>query len=174
MNRRKETQVKPFLKWVGGKARRVNEILDLMPEQIDYYMEPFLGGGAVALEVLRRNPDCKALLSDLNPHLINCWRQVKENPQGVIRSVHALDDRYLRLKFASEQKSFYMAVRERWNIYMAVLERCNESMDDEDIVREIYGQPDSVSEIPCTFTATNAGRRTRNEFIITNNLRKLR
>lgn len=291
------------MKWVGGKARRVNEILDLMPEQIDYYMEPFLGGGAVALEVLRRNPDCKALLSDLNPHLINCWRQVKENPQDVIRSVHALDDRYLRLKFASEQKSFYMAVRERWNIYMAVLERCNESMDDEDsggeagragmflwlnrncfqgmwrvnsrgefnvpsrqsrtrgsrvnyeaieqasallknadiqqggfdefvmapgtvvfvdppyirenngrgftaytkdgftdadhlalaeklrlsgatyvltiggdedIVREIYGQPDSVSEIPCTFAATNAGRRTRNEFIITNNLRKLR
>lgn len=74
MNRRKETQAEPFLKWVGGKARRVNEILDLMPEQIDYYMEPFLGGGAVALEVLRRNPDCKALLSDLNPHLINCWR----------------------------------------------------------------------------------------------------
>lgn len=301
MNRRKETQAEPFLKWVGGKARRVNEILDLMPEQIDYYLEPFLGGGAVALEVLRRNPDCKALLSDLNPHLINCWRQVKENPQGVIRSVHALDDRYLRLKFADEQKSFYMAVRERWNIYMAVLERCNKSMGDEgsggeagragmflwlnrncfqgmwrvnsrgefnvpprqhhteesrvnyeaieqasvllrnadiqqggfdefvmapgtvvfvdppyirenngrgftaytkddftdadhlalaeklrlsgatyvltiggdeDIVREIYGQPDSVSEIPCTFAATNTGRRTRNEFIITNNLHK--
>lgn len=55
---------------------------------------------------------------------------------------------------------------------MAVLERCNESMDDEDIVREIYGQPDSVSKIPCTFAATNAGRRTRNEFIITNNLHK--
>lgn len=53
MNRRKGAQAEPFLKWVGGKARRVNEILDLMPKQIDYYMEPFLGGGVVALEVLR-------------------------------------------------------------------------------------------------------------------------
>lgn len=291
MNRRKEAQAEPFLKWVGGKARRVNEILDLMPEQIDYYMEPFLGGGAVALEVLRRNPDCKALLSDSNPYLINCWRQVKENPQDVIRSVHALDDRYLRLKSADEQKSFYMAVRERWNKdmwnedsgdkvdkagmflwlnrnsfqgmwrvnsrgefnvpprqhhteesrvnyeaieqasvllrnadiqqggfekfvmapetvifvdppyirenngrgftaytkdgftdadHLALAEKLRLSGatyvltigGDEDIVREIYGQPDNMSKIPCTFAATNAGRRTRNEFIITNNLHK--
>ena len=284
MNKRKVTQAEPFLKWVGGKARRVNEILDLIPERIDYYMEPFLGGGAVALEVLRRNPDCKALLSDLNPHLINCWQQIKENPQDVIRSVHALDDSYLRLRSADEQKSFYMAVRARWNqnsdnevnragLFLWLNRNCFQGMwrvnsrgefnvpprqhhteksrvnyeaieqastllknadiqqggfgefvmapgtvvfvdppyirenngrgftaytkdgftdedhlalaeklrlsgvtyvltigGDKDIVREIYGQPDSTSKIPCTFAATNAGRRMRNEFIITNNL----
>mgnify|MGYP003461986722 FL=1 len=38
--------LKPFVKWVGGKSSSVNRLLELMPEHIDTYVEPFVGSGA--------------------------------------------------------------------------------------------------------------------------------
>ena len=44
--------VKPFIKWAGGKSQLLNEIRAKYPETIDKYCEPFVGGGAVLLDVL--------------------------------------------------------------------------------------------------------------------------
>ena len=38
--------MKPLLKWPGGKAREIDQIIDLIPEY-DRYIEPFFGGGAM-------------------------------------------------------------------------------------------------------------------------------
>ena len=46
------TTVKPFIKWAGGKSQLLNEIRAKYPETIDKYCEPFVGGGAVLLDVL--------------------------------------------------------------------------------------------------------------------------
>lgn len=45
-------EAKPFLKWAGGKGQLLDEIGKRLPEglrtgQIDTYVEPFIGGGAV-------------------------------------------------------------------------------------------------------------------------------
>ena len=37
----------PFLKWAGGKRQLLVHIEALLPERIDTYFEPFLGGAAV-------------------------------------------------------------------------------------------------------------------------------
>ena len=37
----------PFLKWAGGKRQLLSHIEALVPERIDTYFEPFLGGAAV-------------------------------------------------------------------------------------------------------------------------------
>lgn len=71
---------KPFIKWVGGKTRILDQMLPLFPEFTGTYHEPFLGGGAVFLAL---QPE-RAVLSDLNERLINAWQQVKDKPGRVI------------------------------------------------------------------------------------------
>ena len=40
---------KPFVKWAGGKEKELAVITPNLPEKINNYFEPFVGGGAVFL-----------------------------------------------------------------------------------------------------------------------------
>lgn len=57
------------LKWAGGKKWLLSELRDLYkPGQ--RFVEPFTGGGSVPIGLKPR----QALISDVNPHLMNFWR----------------------------------------------------------------------------------------------------
>jgi DNA adenine methylase len=67
--------MKPLLKWAGGKrwlAAALNEIY--LDSKCDRLVEPFVGGMSVCLEI---NPK-RALVNDINPHLINLYNQLKQ------------------------------------------------------------------------------------------------
>jgi len=88
--------VKPFLKWAGGKRWLIPQILDKLPAFNTYY-EPFLGSGGLffALEPGR------AVLSDSNSELINCYRCVRDHCKLVIKILNRLqvDERtYYRVR----------------------------------------------------------------------------
>lgn len=72
-----DTQVetlKPPLKWAGGKRWLVPHLEPLWrPHSERRYVEPFCGGLAVAFGL---QPE-RALLNDINPHLINFYRQIR-------------------------------------------------------------------------------------------------
>ena len=88
----------PPLKWAGGKRWLVPHIEPLWHRhQQRRYVEPFCGGLAV---VLALQPE-RALLNDLNPHLINFYKQIR---RGLSLEI---DARY-------DQKLFY-AQRARFN-----------------------------------------------------------
>lgn len=70
---------RPFLKWAGGKDRLADQIIDLMPERIGRYFEPFLGAGAVFLALRRTGFLGEAILGDLNSDLIECWAELAIN-----------------------------------------------------------------------------------------------
>lgn len=74
-------KVKSFLSWSGGKFRLLAEILPIVPASFRRYYEPFLGGGAVALEIGDRAQEM--ILSDKNSCLINAWEAVRDEPDRI-------------------------------------------------------------------------------------------
>lgn len=73
-------EVKPILKWVGGKRQLLNEISPLIPGEFNKYFEPFVGAGAVIFSLLPDN----AVINDLNSELINVYKVIKEQPDELI------------------------------------------------------------------------------------------
>ena len=76
----------PLLKWAGGKRWLVDELSAVFPSTSNSYYEPFLGGAAVFF-ALR---PARSTLSDSNKELINCYRQVRDDPQSVLRALRKL------------------------------------------------------------------------------------
>ncbi len=82
----------PFLKWAGGKGQLLATFNRHFPKSFNRYFEPFLGGGAVFFHL---RPE-RALLSDLNEELINCYQMVRDDVESVIELLrkHRNDKHY--------------------------------------------------------------------------------
>jgi DNA adenine methylase len=74
-------RARPFLRWVGGKARVASFLAGYVPPLGDQsrYFEPFLGAGSLFFAV---RPS-QAVLSDANASLIDCFTRVKAEPGAV-------------------------------------------------------------------------------------------
>ncbi len=75
-----QSTLQPFTKWTGGKRQLLSVIKSLMPDQYNNYFEPFVGGGALFFDLAPK----KAYINDFNSELINCYQQIKKNPQILI------------------------------------------------------------------------------------------
>lgn len=76
----KRYEIKPLLKWVGGKRQLLDEILPLVDSSFSTYIEPFVGGAAVLFELQPK----KAIINDFNIELINMYEVVRDNPKELI------------------------------------------------------------------------------------------
>ena len=74
----------PFLKWAGGKRQLLVHIEALLPERIDTYFEPFLGGAAVFFRLAAGGRFRRAVLADANPELVNCYQAIRDDVDAVI------------------------------------------------------------------------------------------
>lgn len=74
--------VKPFLKWVGGKRQLLPELVQHAParDRIETYYEPFVGGGALFFHLRPR----RAILADFNERLVRTYRGVRDGVEEVI------------------------------------------------------------------------------------------
>jgi len=77
----------PFLKWAGGKRQLLAHIAALLPERIDTYVEPFLGGAAVFFRLAASGRFRRAVLADANPELVNCYQAIRDDVDGVIAAL---------------------------------------------------------------------------------------
>ena len=100
--------MKPIIKWVGGKGSNLKYIKEMLPEHYEHYYEPFLGGAALLLEL---NPET-ASVNDINPELINMYKQVRDQVGVVLRKLDALD---IRHEIADDPKEVYYQVRDEFN-----------------------------------------------------------
>lgn len=71
----KNIQLKPFLKWPGGKTRELKHIVPNLPNYINNYYEPFIGGGAVYFSIDNAN---KFYINDKSKDLIELYNNIKE------------------------------------------------------------------------------------------------
>lgn len=113
-------KAKPFLKWAGGKGQLLNAFDGMFPNalingEIDTYIEPFVGGGAVLFHVLQNYPIKKAYINDINKELINCYRCLQADVQQVIKALHKLEQEYSGCLSSSERDTYYYLVRMRYN-----------------------------------------------------------
>lgn len=89
----------PFLKWAGGKRWLAPRLVDSMPK-FSRYFEPFVGGGSLFFALEPRS----AVLGDVNPALMNCYRAVRGRCSEVISVLK-------RLKWSETE---YYNVRDRY------------------------------------------------------------
>jgi DNA adenine methylase len=89
--------VKPVLKWAGGKRQLLEPILSFIdtafPEQIGTYYEPFAGGAAVFFALVAQGRFERARLSDKNEDLIRVYRALRDEADSVIRELEKLEGR---------------------------------------------------------------------------------
>jgi DNA adenine methylase len=105
--------MKPIIKWVGGKTQLLEHIKERLPINFNQYShqkyyEPFLGGAAVLLDL---NPT-NAVVSDINPELINMYIQVRDNVEEVINHLTIYDNQH---EIWSDPKDYYYRVRGFFN-----------------------------------------------------------
>jgi DNA adenine methylase len=112
-------QVRPFLKWAGGKTQLLPEFAARFPPELRAgdlrrYVEPFVGGGAVFFMVATSYPVQECLIWDANPDLVTAYAVVKRDPEGLIRKLRELESRYHTLG-EEERRAFYYRIRDRFN-----------------------------------------------------------
>ncbi len=74
------SSVRPFVKWVGGKRRSLPKLMTFVPEHIETYVEPFVGGGAMLFALKFK----RAIINDSNKELINAYRTIRNDVKGLI------------------------------------------------------------------------------------------
>ena len=116
-NNSDEKNVKPFLKWAGGKGQLLDEFKIYYPFDngiITKYAEPFVGGGAVLFDVLNKYSLKEIYISDINAELINTYIVIRENVRDLIKLLKKYQNEYTPRK-AEDRKVYYLDKRGRFN-----------------------------------------------------------
>lgn len=108
MTSRKKKNMKPIIKWAGGKGYLLETVKAMQPAKYNRYIEPFGGGAAIMLGI---HPSV-SLLNDINSELMNVYQQVKSAPAAVIAALNALDGLH---ESAPVAKDFYYETRSVFN-----------------------------------------------------------
>ena len=113
--------VKPFVKWAGGKNSLIPQITKYYPYElkngtIERYIEPFVGGGAVLIDILQKYEVKEAYAFDINIDLINCYNVIKNNVEELINELDKKEKKFIALNDEERQNYFYY-IRVEYNSY---------------------------------------------------------
>jgi DNA adenine methylase len=105
---------RPVLKWAGGKTQLLDRILPALPEKIEAYYEPFVGGAAVFFALAEQERFERAVLTDRNPELVEVYRSLRDDADAVIRALRRYSydrDEYYRIRARVPTKPAARAAR---------------------------------------------------------------
>lgn len=115
------SQSKPFLKWAGGKRQLLKVLEENLPQEvldtkeIDLYIEPFVGGGALLFHLLSNFRIHKSIINDINPDLMITYLTVKKYPYELIEELRKIENKYLQLTEEKRKDFYYNKLRKPFN-----------------------------------------------------------
>ncbi|MCC6167282.1 MAG: DNA adenine methylase [Caldilineaceae bacterium] len=114
-----QIDARPFLKWAGGKSQLLAQFVQRYPPELAQgnltrYAEPFLGGGAVFLELAQRYGFEHALLNDINPELVLVYQVVQQRAAQLIEYLEK-HERIYRSADEEERNAYFYRVRDAYN-----------------------------------------------------------
>ena len=74
-----QKKLSPILKWPGGKERELKYIIPDLPNEIDKYYEPFVGGGAVYTAISAK----KYYINDKSTELVSLYESISSKNRTV-------------------------------------------------------------------------------------------
>lgn len=95
--------LKPMLKWSGGKAEEIKEFIKYIPNDINIYLEPFIGGGALYFNLCNE----KNVINDIHPELIDFYKSI---------SLGYGDDIYNFMIDNKNEEDTYYKIRDNYEI----------------------------------------------------------
>ena len=78
-----ELNLKPILKWVGGKRQLLNVINNLHPKKFDTYCEPFFWWRGCFIFKSAK----KAIINDINSDLITVYEVIRDDVEALIENL---------------------------------------------------------------------------------------
>jgi len=112
---------KPFLKWIGGKTQILNEIINILPTEINNYHELFLGGGSVLFAILslqknnKINIKNKIYAYDFNKNLINVYKTIQTHKNLLYKKLNKYIEKYNNFVDIKDKEKYYYDLRKKYN-----------------------------------------------------------
>ena len=79
--------LKTPLRYPGGKSKAIKTLTPWFPQVISEYREPFIGGGSLAIDFTKSNPDVPVWINDLYVPLYNFWIQLRDRGEELSKRV---------------------------------------------------------------------------------------
>ena len=111
--------LKTPLRYPGGKSKAIKTLSQWYPQIISEYREPFIGGGSIAIDVTKANPDIPVWINDLYVPLYNFWVQLRDHGQDLSESVREQKEKMLESGTQDEKDQF---ARDLFNQYAAEID----------------------------------------------------
>lgn len=116
--KQKKVELKPFVKWVGGKGQLIEQLEKHIPidgeKVLTKYAEPFVGGGALLFNILSKYNFESLYIGDTNAELINAYNVVKNNVEELIKKLADMQLAFVPMD-ENGRKYYYYTARDKFN-----------------------------------------------------------
>lgn len=85
----------PFIKWPGGKQEELRIIAPNLPKEIDRFVEPFVGGGAVYFSINNAN---SYHINDKSEELIELYKLIKNQDNVFLDKINQINHNWVLLE----------------------------------------------------------------------------
>ena len=113
--------LKTCLRYPGGKSKAIKTLSQWYPKIISEYREPFIGGGSIAIDITKANPNIPVWVNDLYVPLYNFWVQLRDRGEELSERVREEKQRTLdegdRDKVTAKAKELFNRYKEEIDTY---------------------------------------------------------